>query len=326
VPVVPPRDARRRGTRTTEVGLRILVVGAGAIGGLFGGRLVQAGRDVTFLVRPQRASIIERDGLWIRSPLGDLNLKPQLLSAEDIRQPFDVIVLSVKAYSLASALDTIGKAVGTQTMILPLLNGMQHMDLLQQRFARNVVGGICRAVVQLNEEGEIEQRTGLQQIAYGELDGSASSRITALDATLQGAGLDATLSSHIVQDMWDKWLQLASLGAATCLLRGTIGEIAAQPYGPALSTALLECCTNIARACGHPPSDAYLTSTHAAMTQQGAPTTTSMYRDLLAGHPVEADQILGDLIRRGSAAGVDCRLLQAAFVALRIHQSRLATH
>jgi 2-dehydropantoate 2-reductase len=305
--------------------LSILVVGAGAIGGLFGGRLAQAGRDVTFLVRPRRAEALRRDGLRIRSVLGDLALQPKLVTADALATPFDVVFLSVKAYALAAAMDDIAPAVGPDTLILPVLNGMAHMDQLEKRFgSAALVGGVSRAVVQLDAQGAVEQLAPMQQVLYGELDGSVSPRIRALDAAFQGAGFDAALSTHIVQDMWDKWVMLASLGAATCLLGGAIGEIVAQTGGAELSKEMVEDCAQIAAACGQPPADAYRQSIVTTMTQAGSPMTSSMYRDMKAGLPVEAEQILGDLVRRGKAAGVRSPLLQAAFVALQTYQAGLA--
>src|SRR6202043_1931860 len=110
--------------------MRILVVGAGAIGGYFGGRLLQAGRDVTFLVRPRRAAELAKAGLIVKSPHGDVTLAaPATTLSENIRRPFDLVLLSCKAYDLEGAMDSFAAAVGPETMILPLLNGMKHLDV-----------------------------------------------------------------------------------------------------------------------------------------------------------------------------------------------------
>jgi 2-dehydropantoate 2-reductase len=302
--------------------LRILVVGAGAVGGYFGARLAQSGRDVTFLVRPARAKQLHQDGLRIVSPHGDAVLQPKLVHAGEIRSPYDLIFLSVKAFTLAAAIDDFAPAVGSQTMILPVLNGMRHIDLLTKRFGEDaVIGGVCLIATELDADGRIVQLADIQQLTYGERNGETTPRLKALDAALRGAGFDTTLSNEITQAMWEKWVQLASLGAATCLLRGPIGEIVAVPGGADISLTILKECAAIAAACGHRPSDAFVTRQSSAMTAVGSPLTSSMYRDLGKGAPVEVDHILGDLFERGRAQDLAAPLLQAAFVNLRVYQA-----
>jgi 2-dehydropantoate 2-reductase len=304
--------------------MRILIIGAGAVGGYFGGRLAQAGRDVTFLVRPSRAKQLRQDGLRIISPHGDAVVDPKLITAEEIAPPYDFIFLSVKAYALEAAMNDFAAAVGPETMIFPVLNGMRHIDLLTKRFAEHaVIGGVCLVASEIDDEGRIVQLADFQQLIYGERNGETTPRLQTLHATLQGAGFDARLSTDIMQAMWEKWVQLASLGAITCLMRGTIGEIVAAPGGADLSLKVLDESTAIATACGHKPSEALLARHAGAMTEPGSPLTSSMYRDLRKGAPVEADHILGDLIACGDAHGVATPLLKAAFVNLRVYQERL---
>lgn len=308
--------------------MRILVVGAGAVGGYFGGRLAEAGRDVTFLVRPSRAKQLGQDGLRIISPHGDAVLAPKLVSAGAIGTPYDLVFLSVKAYALESAMDDFAPAVGPETMILPVLNGMRHLDLLTQRFGEDaVIGGVCLVATEIDGEGRIVQIADFQQLAYGERKGKTTPRLQSLDATLQGAGFDAHLSTDIIQAMWEKWVQLASLGAVTCLMRAAIGEIVAAPRGADVSLKLLDECAAVAAACGHKSSEASLARHAGEMTAPGSPETSSMYRDLRRGAPVEVDHILGDLLDRGGAHGVAATpLLKAAFVNLRVYQGGLPKH
>ena len=304
--------------------MRILIVGAGAVGGYFGGRLAQAGRDVTFLVRPSRAKQLGQDGLRIISPHGDAVLTPNLVSADKIDTPYDLVFLSVKAYALEAAMNDFAGAVGPETMILPGLNGLRHVELLTKRFGEHaVIGGVCLVAAEIDKEGRIVQLADFQQLIYGERNGETTPRLERLDATIRGAGFDARLSPDIMQAMWEKWVQLASLGAITCLMRGTIGEIVAAPGGAELSLAILDESAAISNACSHKPSEALLSRHAAAMTAPGSSLTSSMYRDLRKGAPIEADQILGDFIERGGAHGVDTPLLKAAFVNLRVYQSGL---
>jgi len=301
--------------------MKILVIGAGSVGGYFGGRLAQAKRDVTFLVRAKRAEAIKANGLQIVSPHGNLTLRPKTITAGQISEPYDVILLGVKSYALSGAMNDFAAAVGPETMILPVLNGMRHIDLLSARFGKHaVLGGVCLVATELDEEGRILQLADFQKLIYGELDGPSTPRLEKLNQTLHGAGFDTVLSSHIMHDMWEKWVQIASVGATTCLLRGNIGEIVAIPGGADLCRSILRECSDIASASGHPPTTAFVDEQTAQLTAQGSPLTSSMYRDLKKGAPVEVDTILGDLLERGHKFGLTTPILQAAFVNLSIYQ------
>ncbi|AGT10764.1 2-dehydropantoate 2-reductase [Paracoccus aminophilus] len=303
--------------------MRLLVVGAGSTGGYFGGRLAEAGRDVTFLVRPRRAAQLRETGLRIRSPHGDADLVPQLALAEDLRGPYDAILLTVKGYALQASLDDIAPAVGPDTIILPVLNGMRHIDLLTERFgAQAVGGGLCRCSTTLGENGEIIQLAKFQDLVYGELSGEKTARIEALDAFLQGAGFEARLSPDIAREMWGKWFFLSSLAAATCLMRGTIGEIAAVPGGASVVEAIVDEAQTIISAAGVAPSPKAVATAKAQLTEAGSKLTSSMFRDLEAGLAVEAVEILGDLVARGEKHGISAPLLTAAYVNLAVYAGR----
>src|SRR6266705_6576848 len=206
--------------------MRVLVVGAGAIGGYFGGRLLQAGRDVTFLVRPRRAAELASAGLVIKSPNGDVTLKnPPTLQADKLTEKFDAVLLSCKAFDLDDAIKSFAHAVGPQTAIIPLLNGMLHLDVLDKKFgADRVLGGLCAIAVTLNEAREVVQLAPMQSLNFGERDGKMSDRVRAIADVFTGGNIGATASEHIMQDMWEKWVFLASLAAATCLMRTSVGN------------------------------------------------------------------------------------------------------
>jgi 2-dehydropantoate 2-reductase len=302
--------------------MRILIVGAGAVGGYFGGRLAQAGRDVTFLVRPKRAEQIQAQGLRILSPkYGDFTVRPKTITAAQILSPYDIILLSVKSYSLAGAIGDFAPAVGPHTIIIPVLNGMHHMDVLTQRFGKDaVLGGLCYIATEMDSQGRIVQLADFQSLTYGELDRKKTPRIEAVHRAFQGAGFDTAISEDILKDMWQKWVWLATLGAVTCLLRGNIGEIAAVPGGADLSLSALRECAAIAGACGYPLSEAFLAEKSSQLAAPASSLTSSMYRDLKEQAPVEVDSILGDLIERGRKHGVSAQVVQAAFISLTIYQ------
>jgi 2-dehydropantoate 2-reductase len=309
--------------------MRILVVGAGATGGYFGGRLAEAGRDVTFLVRPKRAAQLQADGLQILSPHGDVTLTPKLVTADAIAAPYDAVLLTVKAFALEAALRDLVPAVGPGSMIIPVLNGMRHVDALTTRFGEGpVLGGVCLVASTIDPQGRIKQLADFQQLVYGERGGERggemSARVAALDAAMQGAGFVARASGTILQEMWEKWILLATLGAITCLLRGTVGDIEAAPGGAALALAVLDDCVAVATRSGYPPSAAFLERTRASVTAKGSTTSPSMYRDLTQGLPVEADQIVGDMLARARGFGLAAPILAAAYAGLSIYQKRIA--
>jgi 2-dehydropantoate 2-reductase len=303
--------------------MRILVIGAGAVGGYFGGRLAEAGRDVTFLVREGKAEKVRRRGLHIVSPYGDATIAPKVIVAEEIAEAYGLILVCVKAYSLEAAMDSFAAAVGPETIVLPFLNGMRHLELLSGRFgAESVMGGACFIAADVDQEQRIVQMTKVHQLIYGELGGGSSARVRSVEEALHGAKFDAKGSENIVQDLWEKWVMLASLGAATCLFRGTIGEIEAVAGGSAGALEILEECGAIAAAEGYAPRAAFVEWARKLLTAPGSGLTSSMYRDMSKNARVEVEQILGDLLERGRSHEVATPLLRAAFVNLSVYQAR----
>jgi 2-dehydropantoate 2-reductase len=300
--------------------MRALIVGAGSVGGYFGGRLAAAKRDVSFLVRPQRASQLAR-GLTLSSQGQDITIPVRLLLSGETAGEFDVILLAVKAYQLERALDDLAPYVSERTMILPVLNGMQHMDALRSRFgARRVIGGVARIAVSLDEQGRIVDQANFHDLAYGEWSGERSRRIVALDEFMRAARFDARLSTEIEREMWEKWAVLASLGAITCLLDGDIGRVARAPGGTEFVHALFaEVVATIGaawRALGEPFKSRAL----ALLSDKSSSLTSSMYRDMKSGHRIEADQIIGDLVRRAAAHEVATPLLSTVLVRLQVYE------
>jgi 2-dehydropantoate 2-reductase len=304
--------------------MRILVVGAGAVGGYFGGRLLQAGRDVTFLVRPRRAAELAKNGLIIRSPLGDFHRpSPPIVLQEDIAEPFDLVLLSCKAYDLDGASASFARAVGENTSVLPLLNGMRHLDLLADRFGpKPVLGGQCVISATLDVDGAIVHLNDLHALSFGELDGSRSPRIERVASALLNAGFDARLSEEIRQEMWEKWVFIASAAGITCLMRSAVGDYVAGGASD-LAATLLEECAGIAAEQGFQPREAALARARAraALTAANSPLKASMLRDIEGGKPVEGDQILGDLLRR-AAKPDDRSLLRIATLHVRAYEAQ----
>ncbi|NYF90325.1 ketopantoate reductase family protein [Tunturiibacter empetritectus] len=310
--------------------MKILVVGAGAVGGYFGARLAQAGRDVTFLVRPARAEQLQKDGLRILSPHGDATLKPKTITTSEITTPYDLIFLSVKAQALDQAIKDLTPAVGPDTMIYPVLNGMRHMETLSQVFGeQKVLGGVCMVSTELDDQNRIVQMTPMQKLIYGERNGEGersgeiTPRIRALDEALRDASFDTELSTTITQAMWHKWVMIASLGLVTCLLGGPIGEVNSVPDGEQTALQAVDECTAIGKACGFPYPPPLHEWLRKQATTKDSKLTSSLYRDLQKGAPIEVDTILGDLLDQGHAHHLETPLLQACCVRLRVYQNNL---
>ena len=305
--------------------MKILVVGAGAVGGYFGARLAQAGRDVTFLVRPRRAEQLLRNGLQIVSPHGNLTIQPRTVTSKDIQAPYDLIMLGVKTPALDQAIADMKPAVGPDTMIYPVLNGMQHIEILSRAFGeRAVLGGVCMVSTDIDEQGRIVQLHDTQKLVYGELNGEVTSRIKSVDETMRGAGFDAELSTDIMHGMWQKWVFIAALGLITCLLDGSIGEINAVPGGESTALQCLDECVAVASASGFPLPESFLNQIRQYYTSKASRLTSSMFRDLHRGADVEAEAILGDLLRHGQSHQLKTPLLQAGCVRLRVYQNSIS--
>jgi 2-dehydropantoate 2-reductase len=301
--------------------MRVLVVGAGAIGGYFGGRMLQAGRDITFLVRPRRAGELASAGLVIKSPNGDVTLKnPPIVQADTIKDSFDVVLLSCKAYDLDDAIKSFAPAVGPQTSIIPLLNGMRHLDVLDNRFGKErVLGGLCAIAVTLNDKREVVQLQPMQSLGFGEREGKVSDRVRAIAQTFSSIN-GASASETVMQDMWEKWVFLASIAAATSLMRAPVGAIVSAPGGKEFMLGILDESRAVATAEGFPPRPPALERATAMLTTEGSPLTASMFRDIKAGMPVEADHVVGDLIARGDAAKVPVPRLRVAYTHLKAYE------
>ncbi|WP_420967810.1 2-dehydropantoate 2-reductase [Bradyrhizobium sp. B120] len=303
--------------------MRVLVVGAGAIGGYFGGRMLQAGRDVTFLVRPRRASELASAGLVIKSPNGDVTLNnPPTVQADKLSDKFDVVLLSCKAFDLEDAIKSFAPAVGDKTAIIPLLNGMLHLDALDKKFgAQHVLGGLCAIAATLNEKREVVQLQPMQSLGFGERAGGLSDRVRAIAETFSAIN-GAAASEHVMQDMWEKWVFLASLAASTSLMRTSVGNILAAPGGKDFLLGILDECSAIAADAGHAPGGPFFQRTRGLLTTEGSPMTASMFRDIKAGLPVEADHVIGDLIVRADAAKIPVPKLRTAYTHLKAYEKQ----
>ncbi|RAG83289.1 oxidoreductase [Streptacidiphilus pinicola] len=314
--------------------MRILVVGAGATGGFYGGRLALAGQDVTFLVRPARAAALRERGLRIVGPGlrgPEEELRPGLVLPGGIDAPYDVVLLSVKAGALDRSLDDLAPAVGPGTVIIPFLNGMAHLDAITRRFGADAaLGGVVRVFGTLDDNGDVRildriSESVLADMVIGEPSGGSggsSARVERIGKELSHAGFDVAVSPDILGVMWGKWVFISTLGALTTLMRGSVGDVVTAG-GAWLGPALLAEAAAVASAAGHAVPEAHLSRIASGLTRPDSTDTASLYRDTAAGLPTEGEHILGDLTARARELGVATPLLDLAALQLRVHELRL---
>ena len=306
--------------------MRILMIGAGAIGGYFGARLAAKGNDVTFLVREARADNLAKKGLRVSSPAGDVTIaKPQTVTRDAPGKGYDLAVVTCKAYDLPSVIEDMRPAIQEGTAILPLLNGMGHLDALDAAFGKKaVLGGQCVIAATLADDGAIVHLNDAQALTFGERDGAANLHVEAIRATFADAGIPVTESPNIILDMWEKWVFLASLAASTTLMRAPVGAILVAPGGAEFLLEMAEECRAIAEGEGFAPRDTAMQRLQSMLTTPKSPLTASMLRDIEKGGRVEADHVIGDLLARGCAhaPAVERPNLAMAYRALKAYEAR----
>jgi len=306
--------------------MRILILGAGGIGGYFGARLIEAGGDVTFLVRPRRAAQLAANGLMVKSPFGDAKLPARTIARGDEGGPYDLVLLAAKAYDLASAIDAIAPAVGPGTAVVPVLNGIAHLDALDARFGPGrVLGGLCHIAVTLTPEGDVQHLNRLHALTVGERTACESRRCQQLVDLLGKSAAVGRVSENVMLELWEKFAFLATLAGMTCLMRASVGAIVATDQGEALTLEMLSECNAVAGAAGFEPRAEATQRAGALLTERGSGFTASMLRDIERGGPTEADHIVGDMLRRARASGVAAPLLRTAWCHLQAYQPRPAS-
>lgn len=302
--------------------MKILIVGAGGIGGFFGAKLHQSGADITYLLREQRHQLIQKQGLTIETPKGTFTIQPKTVLAEQLEPSYDLIILACKAYDLKNALSSISKA-SSKGVILPFLNGFTHLDALDSQFGQErVMGGVAHIAATITESGAIKQLTELSSITFGPRTTEQDTLCQALLALCKKADFDSFYKENIEQALWDKWVFLATLAGMTTLCRGSVGDIVATQYGKDLSEKMfVECCA-IAASQGRPINESTQSTALETLTKEGSPFTASMLRDLLAGKKDEHEHILGDLIGFANLSSIDCSLLKIAYSHMAVEGKR----
>lgn len=303
--------------------MKILVLGAGGVGGYFGGRIHQAGGDVTFLVRPKRAEALARDGLRIASKFGDAKLEVRTVTQDRVKPGYGIVLFTAKAYDLASAIDAIAPAVDAKACVMPFLNGRAHYEVLDQRFGRErVPGGVAYIGTKLGPDGEVQHFNEFHRIAFGPRLPAQAAVCEAFAAGLKGVNFDWKLDDRIEQAVWDKWVLLATLGGVTCLMRAPVGDIVATAAGEKLILGLLGECAAVARAEGFATPEGALANFRGILTKKGSTFSASMLHDIERGGPAEGEHILGSLLALAKKHALATPLLETATTHLRAYEAR----
>ncbi|WP_422122043.1 ketopantoate reductase family protein [Planococcus sp. X10-3] len=302
--------------------MKILVVGAGAIGGYFGGRLLEKGEDVTFLVRDRRKKELESTGLNIESVNGDCQLTPKLITKNSEPQEYDVVLLSTKSYQLAGAIEDVRPFVGKETMVLPLLNGISHVDQLVEAFGeQSVIGGLCFVEATLDEKGTIKQASPMNQLVYGERSGEATDRIKRLENSFNGTKADFVLSNNIEQEMWHKYLFITTMSGITTLFEEPIGPIRQLESGQRTIAALLNELEEVMVKFGAPVEPGISTKLLDKLNSMGEGMKSSMQRDAEKFVPIEADHLQGYLLEKAHELGIAVPVLETVYTKLKLYEN-----
>lgn len=304
--------------------MKILVLGAGATGGYFGGRLLEKGEDVTFLVRERRHKQIKEEGLVIKSVHGNVTLKPRTLLPGSGDEPFDVVIMATKSYHLHEALQTVEPFVREYTTIIPLLNGIEHVDELTRYYSKNqVMGGLCFIESTLDERGHIIQSSSTHELTYGEWSGRRSRRTEELEAIFSGTKASFRLSDHIERDMWHKYLFITVLSGITSLMRSAIGPIRDTLEGRTYIQQLFEEVRLTMTEEGAPLANGIVEKQMGLIDRADFFMKSSMLRDIEKNHYIEADHIQGYLLLLAERLGIETPLLRLTYQHLKVYEKNL---
>ena len=302
--------------------MKILIVGAGGIGGYFGAKLINAGADITFLLREKRHQFIQAQGLTIETPKGSFTVHPKVVTADQLEPIYDLIILAPKAFDLEDSLKSLAKAI-SHGVLLPFLNGLSHMEALDQQFGKaRVMGGVAHIAAMITDTGAVKQLTDLNMLTVGPRSPEHEALAKEFIALCKQADFNSAYSENIEQVLWDKWVFLATLAGMTTLCRGSVGEIVSTPYGKELTLVMYEECCSIAKAAGYVIGEIPRSKAIEMLTKVGSPFTASMLRDLISGQKTEHEHILGQMIKKGEENHIGCQLLKMAYTQIAVKQMK----
>jgi 2-dehydropantoate 2-reductase len=304
--------------------MRIAVIGAGAVGGYFGGRLAAAGNNVHLLARGEHLRALQQGGLRIRSPLGDLEgLRVPATDDPHGVGPVDVVLVAVKAYDIQAAVATAQLLIDDDTAVISLQNGVEAEEELASALGgERVLGGVAYIEAVVAEPGLVEHRSAFARLVFGELDGRRSGRAEEFLRACQQAGIDASISDDIRRDLWTKWVFICAFSGMTALCRQPIGVIMSDPDLTAVYRRLLEEMAALARARGVDlPADIVEDRLSFSQSELDPEMRSSLLADLNRGKRLEIDSLNGHAARLGRRLGVDTPVNDVVYAALKPYRA-----
>jgi 2-dehydropantoate 2-reductase len=304
--------------------MNILVIGAGAVGGYFGGRLLEKGEDVTYLVREGRQKQLQGLGLDIESIHGNVLLHPKTILAGEEAGPFDVVLLTTKSYHLDGAIKDIRPYVKEETVILPLLNGISHFETLDKEFGEDkVIGGLCFIESTLDSKGRIIQTSPSHDFVFGERNGEKTERIMKIADAFSGTKANFRLSENINQDLWHKYMFISTMSGITTLMRQPIGPIRETESGNHTIKRLQSEIFKVMKSVDAPIAKEIESMQMKQIAGLGYTMKSSMQRDMEKLAQVEVEHLHGYLLGIAQRETIDVPVLEAVYANLKIYQEQL---
>ena len=287
--------------------MRIAVYGAGAVGGYFGGRLAQAGHDVTFIARGAHLDAILKNGLRVESLQGAFTIHPAIATADpQAVGTVDVILCCVKSWQVSTAAESMHALMGPETVVIPLQNGVEaHTTLAAALGAERVLPGVCRLISMIEAPGQIRHAGAAPYLSFGEVDGRSSQRVEAIEHAFAAApGFTVEVSRNILADLWKKFMLIAPWSGIGALTRSPIGVFRSIPETRDLLTGCIREVFEVARASQVGIGEDVVEGIIGFIDKLPPDGTASMQRDIMAGRPSELHEQTGAVVRLGTKAGV----------------------
>ncbi len=297
--------------------MRIAVIGAGGVGGLFGALLSRAGQEVGFVARGEHLDAIRRDGLRVESPLGNFTVRAPASDDPGTLGKADAVLVAVKTWQVKEVAPRLRPLLGPATVVAPMENGVEAADELAAALGPGpVVGGLCHVLTWIEKPGSVRHSGFTPRVTMGEMAGGESERLERLAATLSAAGMEATVTPDIRTALWEKFLVIDPLGSVGAAARASAGELLAVPETRALLVAAIREVEALARACGAKLAPGAVERTLGWVKGLPPHATASMQRDVVGGHPSELHEQTGAVVRLGRAAGVPVPVHEALYAML----------
>ena len=303
--------------------MRILILGAGAVGGYYGARLIQAGADVTFLVRPEKQRLLRKNGLVIETSDETVKLNPATVTKESLNSEVDLVVLTPKSYDFAEAIEVV-KVIQGKPFLLPFLNGIDHLHQMDRLFGKErVMAGAAYVSTTLTADGAVQQLRDDPSFVFGARHESQKNVAEKLHNLCDKSAFKSILSLQIEQALWEKWAVLATLAGMTTLMRASMGKITNCRFGVEATTKMYDECCGVAEKSGYPISADATDRALSVLLEKGSKLTASMLRDLELNQKTEYEHILGSMVDYAKSVGAPCTSLILSYTQMNIRDKEI---